>query len=186
MQKNNQDGFIEITLIILLALGILGGGAYAYTKHKAKVKIEPTISIDATTTAPIEDTTPDASVTASAKIGPGLDINTDLGIEFSTLANSVKDQSNGSYAKVCDTAKTYFSANSNTNVAGEIMQTSKVALTAHNYLTADLKCKATAKDYVLTVPFTRDDKVQTKLCVSSTGVALGDANFDTMTCIKKF
>lgn len=173
MKKNNQ------ILIILLALGIIGGSAYAYTKYNAKTQVQPTITLEATTTTQVEPT-------ASAKIGTGLDANTDLGIEFSTLANSARDQSNGSYAKVCDAAKTYFSTNTNTNVAGEILQTSKVALTANNYMTADLKCNATAKGYVLTIPFTRDDKTQTKLCVSSTGVAVGDADFNDMTCIKKF
>lgn len=178
MQKNNR------TLIILLALIIIGGVIYAYTKQSAKTKIQPTIEVTATATRAIQSS--NVTVTPSAKIGPGLDSNTDLGIEFTTLANSIKDQSNGSYAKVCDAAKTYFGANTNTNIAGEILQTSKTTLTANNYVSAELKCKATVRDYILTIPFTREDKTPTKLCVSSTGVALGDGNFETISCIKKF
>lgn len=109
------------------------------------------------------------------------------GFQYEALI--ISKANNGSYATVCNQAKTYL-----TDMASESMDTGdefqddltkKLGMTVNSYRINELVCRSNDSGFVATVPLTLEDGTNTKMCMSSKGFAYGEADFETMTCVKK-
>lgn len=102
---------------------------------------------------------------------------------------SMINSKNGSYATVCERAQAflYEKARENMNTGDEMQDELMKALkiTVDSYRINELVCKSNDSGFVATVPLTLEDGTKTKMCMSSKGFAYNEANFETMTCIKK-
>jgi hypothetical protein len=111
-----------------------------------------------------------------------------MGTGLQADASTIVSQG-GSYAGVCDGAKAYFNTevikalNSDEDFQNEL--TAKMGITASSYRINELVCKSNDSAYVATIPLTLEDGTNTKLCMSSTGTTYGEANFTTLTCVKR-
>lgn len=107
-----------------------------------------------------------------------------------TQASIISNQNNGSYAKVCDVAKEYFTSEvyKTINSGDEFDESllAKLGVTVESYRISESLCKSNDSAYVATIPFTLEDGTNTKYCMSNSGSVYGEADFDTMTCIKKY
>ncbi len=103
-------------------------------------------------------------------------------------ASQIKSK-NGSYASVCERAGPflYERANENLNYDDELTQSMNKSLniTIDSYRINELVCKSNDSGFVATVPLTLEDGTVTKMCMSNKGSAYNEANFETLTCVKK-
>jgi hypothetical protein len=113
-----------------------------------------------------------------------------MAARFQTNALLIKSANNDSYSTVCDSAKTYLNAmvSENINTGDEFQDdmTAKLGITVNSYRINELICKSNDSGFIATVPLTLEDGTNTKMCISSKGSEYGEANFETLTCIKKY
>ncbi|HYC34319.1 MAG TPA: hypothetical protein VEC13_01150 [Candidatus Paceibacterota bacterium] len=225
--KNKQRGFIGITIIILIALAAIGGGAYVYHENRVaenanfenniKEGIETASSTGATTTVTVGVTskiktpiTAEVSVKTDSQGNkvPSIVVNEDQlnkGVAEKYAGNSaavnklikaraqatfssfvieasMKQSTNGSYKNVCADAKSFIEA----DIQKNMMDGDPLGVSLKSFNTAQIVCKADADNFIITMPITLEDGSAAKVCSSASALGfVGDANYETYTCIKK-
>jgi uncharacterized protein YjbJ (UPF0337 family) len=102
--------------------------------------------------------------------------------------SSIKRNATGSYIESCDGAVEYLETKVKENLEqdkeeGGLLK--KIGITLESYNLNQFTCKDSKNGFVASVPVVLRDNTKTQFCMSSSGSGFGEANFDTMTCIKK-
>lgn len=102
--------------------------------------------------------------------------------------SSIKRNATGSYIESCDGAVEYLETKVKENLEqdkeeGDLLK--KLGITLESYNINQFTCKDSKDGFVATVPVVLRDNTKTQFCMSNSGSAYGEANFETMTCIKR-
>ncbi len=201
---NTQKGFVSI-LLILLGLVVVVGGVYVYRQNKIaenniNTNIEDSSSTEATTTVVVDASKSKISVIDQEQLNNGAvekyantaginkQIQARAQASFSSfvIEASIIQSSEGSYKNVCANAKTFIEADIKKNLAEDDGLMSSLGITLNSYNINQIVCMADTDNFIITMPINLEDGTASKVCSTASQLGfVGDANYETYTCIKK-
>lgn len=196
--KNKQNGFIGI-VVVLIIFATAGGGVYFYNKNKVtkntKVIDVPVTIKNKSDEAPIFEVMDEKELDKlvakkyggnTAAINKQIKVNVQAALSSFVIEAEMKKGTEGSYENVCTGARSFIEANIKTHLDRNSDFMNALGISMSSYTTAQIICKANANNFIITMPITLEDGNPTKVCSSPTTLSLiGDANYETYTCVSK-
>jgi regulatory protein YycI of two-component signal transduction system YycFG len=95
---------------------------------------------------------------------------------------SMKQSTDGSYKNICADARSFIESDIQKNITNG----DPLGVSLKSFNTAQIVCKSDSDNFIITMPITLEDGSAAKVCSSASALGfVGDANYDTYTCIKK-
>lgn len=117
-------------------------------------------------------------------------IKVQLQASFSTFGGyeaAMIQSKDGSYSNICNSAKSSISTDIKNTLDSDEGTLAALGITINSFRTNELVCKASSDKFVVAMPLTLEDGTKTRVCSSvNQGGILGDADFNSYTCIKKY
>jgi hypothetical protein len=192
MKKYKQGFAIPLIIAIIALLGI-GGGAYVYVNKNKIIDIKKegvgnsarlVVNTESLNKAVVKKYKNPAGVSKQIKAS----LNS-VFVEFS-YKNRMLQAKDLSYINACLNAKPYIKTEIENYLKNDIENNGFLAglgITLDSYDFDQIICKANADNYIVTIPTLLEDGTTAKFCLvaEQIGGIVGDANYDTFTCIQK-